>query len=72
MARMTLKVKGKDLYFRYQLRVSHDACLVQIPAQICHELSCKQGKVYERTNGQRDRRTDAGNGNTPSAWKSKG
>ena len=30
MAKMTLKVKVNDPYFQYQLRVSHDACLVQI------------------------------------------
>ena len=27
---MTLKVVVNDLHFQYQLRVSHDACLVQI------------------------------------------
>ena len=32
--------------------------------QICGELSCGQSKVY--------RRMDAGNDNTPSAWKAKG
>ena len=37
-----------------------------IPAQICEELSCRQSKVYGRTEG---RRTDGGNDNTPSAWK---
>ena len=36
-----------------------------IPAQICDELTCGQGKVYGQTGG----RTDAGNNNTPSAWK---
>ena len=30
MAEMTLKVKVNDLHFQYQLRVSQDACLVQI------------------------------------------
>ena len=30
MAKMTLKDKVKDLHFQYQLRVSQDACLVQI------------------------------------------
>ena len=44
--------------------------------QICDELSCRQGKVYGRMDRQRDRqtdiRTDAGNGNTPSAWKTEG
>ena len=39
-----------------------------IPAQTCDELSCGQGKVYR----QMDRRTEAGNNNTPSAWKAKG
>ena len=34
-------------------------------SQICDLLSCGQGKVD-------DRRTDAGNDNTPSAWKAKG
>ena len=58
MAKMTLKVKVNDLNFHYQLRVSYDASLL-IPAQICDELSCRQGKVYGRT--------DAGNDNTPSA-----
>ena len=33
-----------------------------IPAQICDELECRQGKVHGRT----DKWTDAGN-NTPSA-----
>ena len=39
-----------------------------IPAQICDELSCEQGKVCGQTGGRTDRRTDAGNDNTPSAW----
>ena len=30
MAKMTFKVMVYDLHFQYQLRVSHDACLVQI------------------------------------------
>ena len=41
-----------------------------IPAEICDELSCGQGKVYEqrdrRTDGRTDRRTNAGNDNNPS------
>ena len=61
---MTLKVKFNDLHFQYQLRVSQDACLVQIipgcmfganlviPAQICDELLRGQGKVYGRMDGQ--------------------
>ena len=30
MAKKTLRGKVNDLHFQYQLRVSHDACLVQI------------------------------------------
>ena len=30
MAKMILKVKANDPYFQYQLRVSHDACLLEI------------------------------------------
>ena len=30
MAKITLKVKVNDLHFQYQLRVSQDACMVQI------------------------------------------
>ena len=67
MVKMTLAVKFNDLHFKCQPRVSQDACLV-IPAQICDELLCGQGKVYRRT----DEWTDAGNENTPSAWKAKG
>ena len=37
-------------------------------AQICVELSCRQGKAYE----QMDEWTDTGNDNTPSVWKAKG
>ena len=30
MAKMTLKVKVRDLHFQYHLWVSHEACMVQI------------------------------------------
>ena len=43
-----------------------------IPALTCDELSCGQGKFYRRTDRQMDRRADAGNDNTPLAWKAKG
>ena len=43
-----------------------------IPAQICDELLCGQGKVNGQMDGRADGRTDAGNENTPSAWKAKG
>ena len=43
-----------------------------ISAQICDKLSCRQGKVYRRTDRQMDGRTDVGNDNTPLALKVKG
>ena len=44
-----------------------------IPAQICDELSCGQGKVYGRMDRETDGwRTDVDNDNTPSAWKAEG
>ena len=71
MAQMTLKIKVNDLHFQYQPRL-FPGCMfganLVIPAQTCDELSCGQSKVYGRTDGQ----TDAGNDNSPSAWKAKG
>ena len=64
MAKLTLKVTVNDPHFQEYLGCMFDANLV-IPAQISDELSCGQSKVYRRS----DRRTDAGNDNTPSAWK---
>ena len=75
MAKMALKVKVNDLHFQYQPRVSQDTCLEQIwwfQLKTCDELSCEQGKVYGRTDRQTDGQTDAGNDNSPSAWKAKG
>ena len=43
-----------------------------ILAQIYDELSFEQGKVHGRSDIRTDRRTDAGNNNTPVAWKAKG
>ena len=43
-----------------------------IPAQIRDELSCGQVQIYRQTERQTDRWTDAGNDNTPLAWKGKG
>ena len=72
MAKMTLKVKVNDLHFQYQPRVSHDARLVQIWwFQLKFVTSYRADKV-KFTDGRTDRRTDAGNDNTPSAWKAKG
>ena len=69
MDKMILKVNVIDLQFKFHLSVSHDACAdLGIPTQICDELSCDQGKVYERTY----RRTGTGNDNTHSSWKAKG
>ena len=70
MANMTLKVKVNDPYFEYQPRETHDAYLMQIWwFQFKSETSyLRISEVYGRT----DRRTDAGNDNTPSAWKAKG
>ena len=39
-----------------------------IPAQICDDLSCGQGKVYGLTDGRTDEQAQATT-NTPSAWK---
>ena len=72
---MTLKVKVNDPLFQYQLRVSKDACLVQIwRFQFKSVASYRAGKV-KFTNGRTERRTDrwtdTDNNNTPSAWKGK-
>ena len=45
---------------------------VVIPAQICDELSCGQGKVYGWMYGRTDNWTDTGNDNTLLSWKAKG
>ena len=72
MAKMTLKVKVNDPYFQYQPRVSHDACLVHIWwFQLKFMTNYRADKV-KFTDGRTDRRTDAGNDKTPSAWKAKG
>ena len=72
MAKMTLKGKVNDLHFQYQLRVSHDACLAQIWwFQLKSVMSYCADKV-KFTDTRMDGRTDAGNDNTPSAWKAKG
>ena len=65
MAKMALKVRVSDPNFQYHIPWCMFGANLVIPAQICDELSCGQGKVYERT----DRQTDAGNDNTPSAWQ---
>ena len=76
VAKMTLKVKVNYPYFRYQLRISHDACLVQIWwFQLKSVTSYRADKLKftdRQTHRQMDRRADAGNDNTPSAWKARG
>ena len=44
-------LEGQDQspHFQYQLRVSHNACAnLELRAQICEELSCRQGKFYRQ------------------------
>ena len=65
MAKMTLKVKVNDLHFQYHLRVSHDACLAQIWWFQLKSVTSYHANKVKFTDG----RTDAGNDNTPSAWK---
>ena len=69
---MTLKVKVNDLHFQYQLRVSQDACLVQIWWFQLKPVTSYRADKVKFTDGQTDGQTDAGNDNTPSAWKAKG
>ena len=76
MAKTTVKVKVNDLHFQYQPSVTKDACLVQIWwFQLKSVTSYRADKVKfteRQADGQTDRRTDAGNDNTPSVWKAKG
>ena len=59
-------------HFQYQPRVSQDACLVQIwwfQLKSVTSYHTDKVKLLDRQTG---RRTDAGNDDTPSAWKVKG
>ena len=59
-AKTTLKVKVNDLHFQHQLRVSHDACLVQIWwFQVKFVTSDRADKV-KFTDRQTDGRTERG------------
>ena len=73
---MTAKVNVNDPYFEDQPRVSHDACLVQIwwlQLKFVTSYHADKVKFTDRQTGrQTNRWTDAGNDNTPSAWKPKG
>ena len=67
---MTLRIKINDLYFHMPAG-SIPGCIfgasLVIPAQICDELSCEQGKVYRQMDWHHTY-----NNNTPPAWKDKG
>ena len=69
---MTLKAKVNDLYFQYQPRVSQDACLVQIWWFQLKSVTSYRADKVNFTDRRTDRRTDAGNDNTSSAWKANG
>ena len=80
MAKMTWKVKVNDPYFQYQLKVSPNACLVQIwwfqlksvtsyRADKVKFTDRQDGQTDGRTDGGTDRWTDTGNDNTPSAFE---
>ena len=67
MVKITLKIKVNNPHFQYQLRVSHDACLVQI----CRWwLKLKSVTFIKGT--RLSRWTDTSKDNTPSAWNDKG
>ena len=72
MAKMTLKVKVDDPYFQYDPRVSYDACLVQIWWSQLKSVTSYHADKVKFTDKQTDRRTDAGNDNTPTAWEARG
>ena len=62
---MTLKVKVNDFHFQYQPRVSPDAWLEHIWWFQFETMTSYRVDKVKFTDG----RTDAGNDNTPSAWK---
>ena len=74
MVKMTLKVKVNDLHFQYQLRVSQDACLVQIWwLQLKYVMSyCADTVKFtdRRMDGRTDGQTDRWN--NPFGLKSQG
>ena len=72
MAKMTSNVKVNDPYFQDQPRVSHDAFLVQIWWFQLKSVTSYRADKVKFTDGHTNGRTDAGNDNTPLAWKAKG
>ena len=79
MAEMIMKGRVSDLYCQYQLRVSHDICLVPIrrlqPKSVTRHRSDKVKFTNGRTDGRTGERTyrwaDAGNRSTPSNREAK-
>ena len=70
--KITLKVKVNDLHFQYPLRVSQDACLVQIWwFQLKSVMSYRADKV-KFMDGQTDQTDGHRQQQYPSAWKAKG
>ena len=72
IAEMTLKFKVNNLHFQYQPTVSKDACLMQIWWFYTKSVTSYRADNAKYTDRRTDGRTDAGNDNTPSAWKGKG
>ena len=54
---MTLRVKVNDLHFQNQLRVSHDACLVQIWWFYPISMTSYRADKVKFTDGQTDGQT---------------
>ena len=68
--KMTLKVKVDESYFEYKLRVSHDACLVQIWwFQLKSVKSYLADKVKFTDSGQTDRQNGRPDGQTQATTK---
>ena len=58
MAKMTLNVKVNDLHFQYQLRVSRDACLVEIWWFQFKSVTSHRSDKAKFTHKQTDRQMD--------------
>ena len=56
MVKLTLMVKVNDLHFKYQLRISHDARLVQIWWFQLKSVTIYHADKVKLTDGQTDRR----------------
>ena len=69
MAKISLKVKVNDLHFQYQPWVSQNACFVQIWWFHLKSVMSYHADKEKFMDKGTDRRTDAGNNNTPLAWE---